>query len=216
MSLTPTPGGQRAQQLGEVNPIGLCPTATSIDLHARRVNDEALDATRFQETREPKGVVARLIAEYNRWLLATHLRPAITGRDELCHQAFAVAAFEGIDARLLTIGKLDTQQPRVLAQLHGAEEPIRRSCGVSCAIHLPVSPLRPITTWTKEIAGKLRQAFVRLIASSELAIAMQQSPEAPCAGAGVRRAVRARETYQKVRCLRLLGNIAFRNWGKHM
>src|SRR5215475_12550645 len=45
---------------------------------------------------------------------------------------------------------------------------------------------------------------------------MQQSPEAPCAGAGVRRAVKARESYQKVRCLRLLGNIAFRNWGKHM
>src|SRR5215470_13316000 len=157
MSLTPTPSDQRTQQLAEVNPIGLRPTAAPIDLHARRVNHEALDTTGLEEAREPKGVVSRLVAEYDRWLLATHLPQAITGRDELCHQAFAVAAFEGIDARLLTIGKLDAQQPRVLAQLHGAEEPVRRSCGVSCAIHLPVSPLRPITTWTKEIAGKLRQ-----------------------------------------------------------
>src|SRR5215510_11508497 len=114
-------------------------------------------ATRFQEAREPKSIVARLVAEYDRWLLATHLRPAITGRDELRHQTFAVSAFEWIDARLLTIGKLDTQQPRVLAQLHGAEEPIRGSCRVSCSIHLPVSPLHPVTTWTKEIAGKLRR-----------------------------------------------------------
>src|SRR5262247_2176534 len=157
MSLTRTPGDQRAQQLAEINAIGLRPTAAPIDLHARRVNHEALDATRLEEAREPKGVISRLVAEYDRWLLATHLPPAIAGRDELCLQAFAVAAFEGIDARLLTIGKLDTQQPRVLAQLHGAEEPIRRSCGVSCSIHLPVSPLRPITTWTKEIAGKLRR-----------------------------------------------------------
>src|ERR1700730_4437481 len=139
MPFAPAPGDQRAQQLAEVNPIGLRPTATPIDLHARRVNHEALDATRLEEAREPKGVVARLVAEDGRWLLATHLRPAITGRDELCHQAFAVAAFERIDARLLTIGKLDTQKARVLAQLHGAEEPIRRSCGVSCSIHLPVS-----------------------------------------------------------------------------
>jgi hypothetical protein len=118
MSLTPTPGGQRAQQLPEIDPIGLRPTATPIDLHARRVNHEALDATRLEEAREPKGVVARLITEYDRRLLATHLPLAITGRDELCHQAFAVAAFDRIDARLLMIGKLDTQQPRVLAQLH--------------------------------------------------------------------------------------------------
>src|SRR5262245_31432840 len=81
-------------------------------------------------------------------------------RDELCHQPLAVAALDRIDTRLLTIGKLDPQQPGVLAQLHGAEEPIRRYCGVRCSIHLPVSPLRPITTWTKEIAGKLRRAFV--------------------------------------------------------
>src|SRR5215467_5235589 len=79
--------------------------------------------------------------------------------DELCHQTFAVAAFDRIDARLLMIGKLDTQEPRGLAQLHGAEEPIRRSCG--CSIHLPVSPLRPITTWTKEIAGELRRPSSR-------------------------------------------------------
>jgi hypothetical protein len=51
----------------------------------------------------------------------------------------AVAAFERIDACLLMIGKLDTQQPRVLAQLHGAEEPIRGSSG-GRSIHLPVSP----------------------------------------------------------------------------
>ena len=63
MSLTPTPGDQRAQQLAEVNPIGLRPTATPIDLHARRVNDEALDATRPEEAREPKRVVSRLVAE---------------------------------------------------------------------------------------------------------------------------------------------------------
>src|SRR5262245_43319402 len=81
-------------------------------------------------------------------------------RDELCHQPLAVAALDRIDTRLLTIGKLDPQQPAVLAQLHGADEPIRRYCGVRCSIHLPVSPLRPITTWTKEIAGKLRRAFV--------------------------------------------------------
>src|SRR5215510_8953915 len=111
MSLTPTPGDQRAQQLAKVNPIRLRSTAAPIDLHARRVNHEALDATRLQKAREPKRVVSRLVAEYDRWLLATHLRPEITCRDELCHQAFAVAAFERIDARLLTIGKLDTQQP---------------------------------------------------------------------------------------------------------
>src|SRR5262249_51597128 len=165
MSLTPTPGGQSAQQLPEIDPVGLRAPAAAIDLHARRVNHQALDAARLEKAREPKRIVARLVAEYDRRLLATHLRPAITGRYELCHQPFAVAAFDRIDARLLTIGKLDTQQPRVLAQLHGAEEPIRRSCGVSCAIHLPVSPLRPITTWTKEIAGKLRPPSSRLIAS---------------------------------------------------
>src|SRR5262245_38473417 len=167
MSLTPTPGDQRTQQLPEVNPIGLCSTAAPIDLHARRVNHQVLDAMRFQEAREPKGVVARLVAEYDRWLPATRLRPAITGRDEFCHQTFAVAAFDRIDARLLTIGKLNTQQPRLLAQLHGAEEPIRRSCGVSCSIHLPVSPLLPITTWTKEMAGNRRGPPARLIASAD-------------------------------------------------
>src|SRR5262245_29527967 len=77
----PTPGDQRTQQLAEVNPIGLCSTAAPIDLHARRVNHQALDAMRFQEAREPKGVVARLVAEYDRWLPATRLRPAITGHD---------------------------------------------------------------------------------------------------------------------------------------
>src|SRR5215470_7972536 len=161
MSLTPTPGDQRTQQLAKVNPISLRSTAAPIDLHARRVNHEAVEATRLQEAREPKSVVARLVAEYDRRLLATQLRPAITGRDELCQQAFAVAAFDRIDARLLMIGKLDTQQPRVLAQLHGAEEPIRRSCGVSCAIHLPVSPLRPITTGRRRLLenyGGLRPA----------------------------------------------------------
>src|SRR5262249_43959241 len=122
MSLTPTPGDQCTQQLAEVNPISLGSTAAPIDLHARRVDDETVDAMRLQEAREPKSVVARLVAEYDRRLLATHLRPAITCRDELCHQAFAVAAFDRIDARLLMIGKLDTQQPRVLAQLQGAEE----------------------------------------------------------------------------------------------
>src|SRR5262249_18525332 len=169
MSLTSTPGDQRTQQLAKVNPISLRSTAAPIDLHARRINNEAVDAPRFQEAREPKGIVARLVAEYDRWLLATHLRPAITGRDEFCHQTFAVAAFEWIDARLLTIGKLDTQQPRFLAQLHGAEEPIRGSCGVSCSIHLPVSPLRPITTWTREIAGKLgRPSFGPVALSNSL------------------------------------------------
>src|SRR6516225_9905023 len=177
MSLTPTPSDQCTQQLAEVNPIGLRATAAPIDLHARRVDHEALDATRLQEARQPKGVVARLVAEYDRWLLAAHLRPTITGRDELCHQAFAVAAFDRIDARLLTIGKLDTQQPRLLAQLYGAEEPIRRSCGVSCSIHLPVSPLRPITTWTKEIAGRLRRPSSRLIAS----LGSAQDPGGACA-----------------------------------
>src|SRR5262245_44276613 len=157
MSLAPTPGDQRAQQLAKVNPISLRSTAAPIDLHACRVDYEAVDATRLQKAREPKSIVARLVAEYDRWLLATYLRPSLTWRDELCHQTFAVSAFDRIDARLLMIGKLDTQEPRVLAQLHGAEEPIRRSCGVSCSIHLPVSPLRPITTWTKEIAGKLRR-----------------------------------------------------------
>ena len=49
---------------------------------------EAVDAPRFQEARH---IVARLVAEYDRWLLATHLRPAITGRDEFCHQTFAVS-----------------------------------------------------------------------------------------------------------------------------
>jgi hypothetical protein len=100
MSLTPTPVDQCTQQLAEVNPIGLRLRAAPIDLHARRVNHEAFDATRLEEAREPKGVVSRLVAEYDRWLLATHFRPAITGRDELCHQPRAVAAFEGIDARL--------------------------------------------------------------------------------------------------------------------
>src|SRR4030095_15935305 len=66
-----------------------------------RVDYEAVDATSLQDAREPKGVVARLVAEYDRRLLATHLRPAITGRDEFCHQTFAVAAFKWIDARLL-------------------------------------------------------------------------------------------------------------------
>src|SRR5499426_4545452 len=90
MSLTSTPGDQRTQQLAKVNPISLRPTAAPIDLHARRINHEAVDAPRFQEAREPKSVVARLVAEYDRRLLATHLRPAITCRDELCHQTFAV------------------------------------------------------------------------------------------------------------------------------
>src|SRR5262245_46534378 len=160
MSLTPTPGDQRTQQLAKVNPIGLRSTAAPIDLHARRVNHQAVDAARLQEAREPKSVVARLVAEYDRRLLATQLRPAITGRDELCPQTFAVAAFGRIHARLLTIGKLDPQQPRVLAQLHGAEEPIRRSCGVSCAIHLPVSPLPPINDLDEGDCWKATAAFV--------------------------------------------------------
>src|SRR5215470_6652251 len=128
MSLTPTPSDQRTQQLAEVNPIGLRPTAAPIDLHARRVNHEALDATRPEEAREPKRVISRLVAEYDRWLLATHLRPAITGRDELCHQAFAVAAFERIDARLLTIGKLDTRSQKLdlLDDLGGEHQQFRR------------------------------------------------------------------------------------------
>src|SRR5262245_64775442 len=82
MSLTRTPGDQRTQQLAKVNPISLRSTAAPIDLHARRVNHEAVDATRFQEAREPKRIVARLVAEYDRWLLATYLRPAITSRDK--------------------------------------------------------------------------------------------------------------------------------------
>src|SRR5215470_7585823 len=136
MSLTPTPSDQRTQQLAEVNPIGLRPTATPIDLHARRVNDEALNAPRLEKAREPKRIVARLLAENDRRLLPAYLCPAITGREELRHQAFAVTAFDRKDARLLTIGKLDTQQPRVLAQLHRAVEPIHRRRGtILLAIH---------------------------------------------------------------------------------
>src|SRR5262245_32546305 len=70
MPLTPTPGDQRTQQLAEVNPICLRPTAAPIDLHARRVNHKALDAARLEEAREPN----RIVAEYDRRLLATHLR----------------------------------------------------------------------------------------------------------------------------------------------
>jgi hypothetical protein len=58
MSLASTSGDPRAQQLADVYPISLRPTGASIDLHARRVNHEALDATRFEEVREPKGIVA--------------------------------------------------------------------------------------------------------------------------------------------------------------
>src|SRR5262249_31968130 len=120
MSLTPTPGDQCTQQLAEVNPISLRSTAAPIDLHARRVDDETVDAMRLQEAREPKSVVARLVAEYDRRLLATHLRPAITCRDELCHQTFAVAAFDRIDARLLMIGKLGR---RSCSQQSGSSSP---------------------------------------------------------------------------------------------
>jgi hypothetical protein len=49
MSLTSTPGDERAQQLAEVYPISLrsMPAPT-------RVNHEAVDATRFQEARDQK------------------------------------------------------------------------------------------------------------------------------------------------------------------
>ena len=66
MSLTPTPGDQCTQQLAEVNPIGLRPTAAAIDLHARRINDEAFDAALLEEACQPEGVVSCFVAEQDR------------------------------------------------------------------------------------------------------------------------------------------------------
>src|SRR6185436_7490386 len=119
--------------------VGLRPTAAPIDLHTPRVNHEAFDTACLEETCEPKGIVARLVAHDDRWLLPAYLRPTITGREELRHQALAVTTFDRIDARPLSIGKLDTQQPRILTQLNRAVKPIRRRCGSIHAIHSDIS-----------------------------------------------------------------------------
>src|SRR5262249_48105301 len=103
-------------------------------------------------------------------LLAAELGTAITGHPQLGHQAFAVAAFDRIDARLLAVGKLDAQQPRVLTQLQRTEEIIDPRCGCNNLIHCSCLLLRPPTlggTWTKETVGRLGQAFVPPIASDD-------------------------------------------------
>src|SRR5215510_11681549 len=91
-------GRTRFPSVNTLSAFLFTPTLPNPCPHACRIDYEAVDATRLQEAREPKSVVARLVAEYDRRLLATHLRPAITCRDELCHQSFAVSAFEWIDA----------------------------------------------------------------------------------------------------------------------
>src|SRR5262245_63699694 len=124
----------------------------------------------FEEPRQPEGIVSCLVAELDRWLFAAELGVAITGHPQLGHQAFAVAAFDRIDARLLAVGKLDAQQPRVLTQLQRTEEIIDPRCGCNNLIHCSCLLLRPPTlggTWTKETVGRLGQAFVPPIASDD-------------------------------------------------
>ena len=65
MTLAATPGDHRAQQLLDIDAVGLHPTGATIDLQAGRIHDQAVDTALLEEPRQPKAVVARLIAERN-------------------------------------------------------------------------------------------------------------------------------------------------------
>src|ERR1700676_1754185 len=78
---------------------------------------------------------------------------------------FGVPALDWIKARLLPIRKLDRQKPTLLAQLQRAVKNVRRKRKGGCLVHLLVS--FDCKVWTKESEGRLRRAFVRLIASSQ-------------------------------------------------
>jgi hypothetical protein len=56
---------QHRQQLADIEPIGLGPALTPIDLNTGRINDVVLDTMRDQAAMQPKSVAARLVAAYD-------------------------------------------------------------------------------------------------------------------------------------------------------
>src|SRR6516162_878412 len=136
MPLATAPGAQSTQQLLEVDPISLDPPAEALDFQTTGVDDEALDAVRHEEARQPKCVIANLVAKYDQWWRTADLGPAIARGDQLGQQGRGVPALNGINARLVSIRKLDSKKPGVLAHLQCALESVggdRR--GVGCSLH---------------------------------------------------------------------------------
>jgi tetratricopeptide (TPR) repeat protein len=89
---------------------------------------------------QPEGIVSGLVAKHDRRRLAAHLRPLIAGCHELCHQPFRVPASDRIQARLRSIGKLECQEPAVLAQLQRTVEDSLGWRTSDCMIHLYGAP----------------------------------------------------------------------------
>src|SRR6516165_8365270 len=102
MPLATAPGAQRTQQLLEVDPISFHALAAPLDFQATSVDDEALDAAR-----QPKCVIASLVAKYDRRCRPADLGPALARRDQLRQQGRRVPALNGINARLVSIRNLD-------------------------------------------------------------------------------------------------------------
>src|SRR6516165_5943645 len=145
----------------DIDPIGLRPALASVNLQTGWVDNQALDAARREEARQPECIVSNLIAEYDRWCRAGRLGAAIAPDQKLCHQACGISALDPIKARLRPIRERDGQQPAVLAQLEGAME--CRLGRYRCFGHLKV--LLTSTSWTGGEPHRNEAACVRLIAS---------------------------------------------------
>jgi hypothetical protein len=63
MSLVAAPSDQWTHQFLKVDPISLHALAASLDFETARIDDEAVDAMRLEEARQPKCVIANLIAK---------------------------------------------------------------------------------------------------------------------------------------------------------
>ena len=94
--------------------ILMSPSVKMLDLDAAWVDHKTLDATRFKQPRQPERVIAYFIAERHHRQCTGHLGPIVSGCSELHHQLFCVAASDWINARLLSIRKLDRQQPTLV------------------------------------------------------------------------------------------------------
>ena len=82
VTLTAAPGDQRVKQGLDIDAIGLHPACPAVDLQAGWLHDETVNATLLEEARQPKSVIARLVAERHRGRLTHNLgqafaRPAI-------------------------------------------------------------------------------------------------------------------------------------------
>jgi hypothetical protein len=132
LRLAAMPRHQRAQQAGEVDPVGLAPAGAAVDQQARRVDDLIGDAVRHQEPVQPEAVVAGLIAGDDPYRPAEARFGPSARRPDQHQQGRRITAGDRVPADLVGHRAGQADQPLGLAQFQRHEQRGRLRVGGGC------------------------------------------------------------------------------------